>query len=111
MHKGNGHQRRALFLVEVVKIGLVLEVVGVQFLAFQSQVGLHIIRILDDLQVIALSLELFGRDVKNLGVGRRRGPDLDDLGGHGGSGRQGQCQQCGEQCKRCFFLSVFLFQG
>ena len=50
VHGTDGYQLGALFLVEIVKIGFVLEEVGIQLLAFERHVGLHVVGVFDDLQ-------------------------------------------------------------
>ena len=69
---GHGHQIGALLFIEVVQIGGVLEVVGVDFAAVYNQVGLHIVFKLGDLQRPAL----FGKKLcglcQNFRVGRGR---------------------------------------
>ncbi len=69
MDLGNGYQIGLVLGIKVVEIRCMLEVVGVQFLAFKGQVGLYIIGEFLDLQLIALFLQnLFGHS-QNLGMG------------------------------------------
>ena len=72
MDGGHGDQIGALLFIEVVQIGGVLEVVGVDFAAVHHQIGLHIVLKLGDLQRPALfgkKLCGFGEDLR---VGRGR---------------------------------------
>ena len=72
MDGGHGDQIGALLFIEVVQIGGVLEVVGVDFAAVHHQIGLHIVLKLGDLQRPAL----FGQELcglcQDLRVGRGR---------------------------------------
>ena len=72
MDGGHGHQVGTLLFIEIVQIGGVLEIVGVDFAAVYNQVGLHIVLKLGDLQRPALfgkKLCGFGEDLR---VGRGR---------------------------------------
>ena len=72
MDGGHGHQVGTLLFIEIVQIGSVLEVVGVDLAAVYNQVGLHIVFKLGDLQRPALlGQELCGL-CQNFRVGRGR---------------------------------------
>ena len=73
---GHGNQIGALFLIEIVQIGDMLEVVGVDLTAVYHQVGLDIVLKLGDLQLPAL----LGENLRGLGQNLRMG------GGGGGNG-------------------------
>ncbi len=63
-----------------------LEEVGVQFLAFQRHVGLHVVGIFDDLEIVALRFEDRGGFLEDFGV-RGRGRAHEDFGGGGSAER------------------------
>ena len=68
MNRARAHQMRAVFRVEVLKIGDVLEVVRVQIARFELEVRLNIVVKDHDLQINAfLSENRLGR-FENLGV-------------------------------------------
>ena len=71
---GNGDQVGALLLIEVVQVGLMLEVVGVALAILNDGVGDHVVIVLLDVQRNAL-------------VGQDLLADLQDLAG-GGRGWQ-----------------------
>ncbi len=97
MHRADGNEVHALFLHEVVEVGLVLEVIGVQLLAVQSHVGLDIIGVFHDLDFVALGLEhLIGHFQKfSMGRGGRAHLDFDGFGSGQGRKSQSGAQQGG----------------
>ncbi len=80
MDEGHGMQLGALLGIEVIHVGLVLEVVGIQLAAVQGDVGLHVVGILHDFKIDALFLQDRGRSLENFGMGRRGGADTDCFG-------------------------------
>ena len=72
-------QLRASLLVEVLKIGQVLEVVCIEALRLECEVRLHIVGVLDHLELIALCLERLLRSLQNLCVRGRGCADRDHL--------------------------------
>ena len=70
----------AVLGVEAVQVGGVLEVVGVEFTAVHGQVGLHIVGVDDDLQLVALLGQDRLGDLEDLGMRHRGGADADLYG-------------------------------
>ena len=102
MHAAHGGQLGAFLGIEVVQIGLVLEGVGVQILAVQSHVGLHIVGIFDDLQIDAFSLEHVFGSIQDLGVRRGRGAHLHGGGGLGMANQSTGGQHGGQRQQKFF---------
>ena len=75
----DGDQFRAILLVKVVQIGLMLEIVCIQFALRERKVRLHIIGKLDDIQLIALFFKKITGDRKNFCMRGRRSPYFNDL--------------------------------
>ena len=73
-------QLRSVLLVKIVQIGLMLEIVGVQFPFGERQVRLHIVGELHHIQLIPLLLEDIAGNLQDFCVRSRRRPDLDHLG-------------------------------
>ena len=73
MHGADGYQLGTLFFIEVVKIGLMLEEVGIQLLAFERHIGLHVVGIFDDLKFVTLRFQNVVGDLEDFRVRRRRG--------------------------------------
>ena len=92
MHAAHGRELGAFLGIEIVQIGLVLEVVGVQILAVQGHIGLHIVGVFDDLQVDAFGLEHVFDRIQDLGMRRGRSAHL-----HGGGGLRMAGQSTGGQ--------------
>ena len=88
-------QMGAVFFIEAVHVGDVLEVVGIQLALFQRGVGDDVVFELDDLQSVAfLGQDLLG-DLQDLGVGSGGCADLDGLV-VGGTAAGGQSQNQGQ---------------
>ena len=66
---GNGDQVGALLLIEVVQVGLMLEVVGVALAILNDGVGDHIVIVLLDVQRNALVGQDLLADLQDLAVG------------------------------------------
>jgi len=74
----NGDDRNQVgfvFCIEVVKIGLVLKIIGIQIAGIQCQIGLDIVGKLFDLQLISLFCQNFLDNCQNLGMGCDAGAD------------------------------------
>ena len=69
MDGGHRYQMGAVLSVEVIQIGAVLEIVGVQVSLFQGGVGQHIVGELHHFQVVALGGQLVFNRVEDLRVG------------------------------------------
>ena len=80
MHARNVHEMRTILLVELIKVGNVLEVVGVNFAIFSCSVGQHVIGELDDLELVTSLLDQrrYGV-VQNHRMRSRACGHLDDL--------------------------------
>ena len=128
-------QMGAVLLVKAVKVGGVLEVVGIDLAALGDKVGLHIVAELNDLQVDALLGQNLLGHIQDLGMGRGGGGDLQgragqlagfggglrstgssafsggSLGGGGGgaAGGEAQGQSSGKRCRNEFFHDIFSF--
>ena len=76
MDLGRAHQVGAIALVELIHVGDVLEVVGVQGAVLHGQVGLDIVVELHDLQGNALLRQQVFHHFQNLGVGGGGGAHL-----------------------------------
>ena len=91
MHICHAHQVGAILSVEVVQIGDVLEVVGVNAAVLHRGVGLDVVGKLHDLQVDSLLRQQFLHHGQDLGVGSGRGAHLQggalQGAGLGGGGR------------------------
>ncbi|MNF90605.1 hypothetical protein D3C84_731750 [compost metagenome] len=89
VHALDDHQVGALAAVEVVQVGLGLEVVGVQVLLVHLQVGLHVVG--EDLhfEVHAFLGQLGFDQLEDFRVGYRSGGDGEFLAGLGEGGGQG----------------------
>ena len=70
MHRSQRFQVCAVFLIEIVQIGLVLKEVGVQLSTLQRLVGQDVVGELLDLQLNALLFQNGRRLLENLPVGR-----------------------------------------
>ena len=66
---GNGDQVGALLLIEVVQVGLMLEVVGVALAILNDGVGDHVVIVLLDVQRNALVGQDLLADLQDLAVG------------------------------------------
>ena len=69
MDASNGDQVGALLLIEVVQVGLMLEVVGVALAILNDGVGDHIVIVLLDVQSDALVGQDLLADLQDLAVG------------------------------------------
>ena len=110
MDAGHADQVGAVLLIEIVHVGDVLEVVGIQFALFHGVVGDHIVvEFLDD-QGVALFGHQFLGDLQNFTVGRGGGADGDGLSfGLFAAGGQGQQQaDCQQQNSNSLFHDDFL---
>ncbi len=58
MDGADADQMGAVLVVEVIQIGLMLEVVGVQIAALDGDVGLDIVGVFHDFQIVALGLRV-----------------------------------------------------
>ena len=76
---GNGDQVGALLLIEVVQVGLMLEVVGVALAILNDGVGDHIVIVLLDVQRNALVGQDLLADLQDLAVGSGGGSAADGL--------------------------------
>ena len=66
-----------VFADEIVKVRLVLEEIGIQFLVVEGQIRLDVIAEFDDLKInVLLGQERFD-DLQDLRVGNRRRADLE----------------------------------
>ena len=108
---GHAHQMGAVLFIEVVQVGDVLEVVGIQLALFQRGVGDDIVVEFHDLQIVAFVSQNLLDNFQNLGVGRGGCADLDGLiVGRTAAGGQGQGQCQGQyQCNDFFHLVILLF--
>ena len=103
MNLGNAYQVGLVLGVEGVKIGLMLEVVGIHFPVFHHGVGNHIVGILGDLQGPAVLGKNVAGDFQDLRVGDGRSGHGDDLVFLLGTGAQAQDQsQAKNNCKYFF---------
>ena len=136
--RADADQMGAVFLVEAVEVGGVLEVVGVNLAVLGDEVGLDVVAELNNLEVDALLGQNLLGHIQNLGVGRGGGGDLQGrtgqltgLGGGlgsrgrssralggcgdgisrsgGAAGGQRQGQRSGERCRNQFFHGKFSF--
>ena len=73
MNVSNGNQMCVVFRVEIVHIGDVLEIVSVNFAAFQSRVGNDVIGEFLNLQIIALFSQCVFKSVQNFHMRRGAG--------------------------------------
>ena len=95
VHGAHGHDVGVVLGVEGVKIGGVLEVVGVQTPVLHGQVGLNIVGVLHDLQSDAFLLEELGGLPQDLRMGGDAGAHLQGVlflaaGGEGEDKNEGQ---------------------
>ena len=111
MDAGHAYQMGAVLFIEVVQVGDVLEVVGVQLALFQRGVGDDIVVEFHDLQIVAFVSQNLLDNFQNLGVGCGGCADLDGLiVGRTAAGGQGQGQCQGQyQCNDFFHLVILLF--
>ena len=102
----------AVVLVEIIEIGLVLEIVGVKIAVFGGDVGQHIVVILHDFQCDSLLFQQLGGLTQDLGVRRDAGSHLESLFGTlSAAGGQRQCQkQYKHKGYRFFHFGFSLFQ-
>ena len=91
MHQSGRDQMGAVFGIEAVKVGGVLEVVGIQSAVFQSGVGKNIVIVDHDFQFVAGFLQSRLGSFQDLSVGSGAGAHNDGLGfsGFGGFGGLG----------------------
>jgi hypothetical protein len=82
------NQIGALFRVEVVKIGLVLEEVRVKLAVLQGYVRLHVVGEFPDLELVALARENFSDDCEYFRMGRGTCADHDFRQPGGGAFRR-----------------------
>ena len=99
MHLADGNKVKLLFLVHVVKVGLVLEKVGKQLLAGKGHVGLHVVgKFLDDQVVAFLGKQGLGRQ-HNVLMREGGHADNDVFSGERGGGQR---QNHGQRQKQTF---------
>lgn len=97
VNRARAHQMRAVFRVEVLKIGDVLEVVRVQIARFELEVRLNIVVKDHDLQINAFLSENWLGRFENLGVRGGGCADGQFRVGAGDADRGGQREGKGER--------------